>query len=248
MERVAAIVLAGGRGTRFKGIIKSSKQKVLTEIPPGRKLIDYTMDLLPPGLVRRVVFGLGYRGVDVKRWAQEQGFVYEHIEFRYHRRRSVLNAILTSCKGIPEKTIVVCNADELHLGLNLEEVVAFHEQRRAVCTLVATVRSHLYRNRVLTVDEATSQVISHEYNPIRMKEHPEVRGIVNCGIAVVDRSFVSYMRDDHPSTGWDAIIDPLCEKRLALACLLPSITHFNVGTEEEYLDAMTFLKRGAATT
>ena len=36
----------------------------------GKKLIDYTVDLLPPKLVRRVVFGLGYRGVEVKRWAE----------------------------------------------------------------------------------------------------------------------------------------------------------------------------------
>lgn len=248
MEQVAAIILAGGRGTRFRGIIGSTKQKVLTEIMPGKKMIDYTMDLLPPRLVKRVVFGLGYRGVDVRRWAEEQRFAYEHIDFRYHHRRSVMNAILTSCKVIPEKTIVVCNADELHLGLNLEELIAFHEQRQAVCTLVSTIRSHLHRNRIVTVDEATSQLISHEYNPIRMKENPEVKGVVNCGIAVFDRSFVSSIKEDHPSTGWDAIIDPLCAERLALVYLLPSITHFNVGTEEEYLDALEFLKKDSAET
>lgn len=248
MEWVAAIVLAGGRGTRFKGIIGSNKQKVLTEIVPGKKLIDYTMDLLPPRLVKRVVFGLGYRGVEVKRWAKKQKFTYEHVDFRYHRRRSVMNAILTSCEVIPERTIVVCNADELHLGLNLEEVIAFHEQRHAVCTLVSTIRSHLHRNRILAVDEASCQLISHEYNPVRMKETPEMRGIVNCGIAVFDRSFAPYIREDHPSVGWDAIIDPLCARKLISICLLPSITHFNVGTEEEYLEATTFLKKSAAET
>lgn len=215
---------------------------------PGKKLIDYTVDLLPPRLVKLIVFSLGYRGVEVKRWAKEQRLTYEHIDFRYHRRRSVMNAILTSRKIVPERTIVVCNADELHLGLNLEEVIAFHEQKHAVCTLVSTIRSHLHRNRILTVDEATSQLISHEYNPIRMKENPETRGIVNCGIAVFDRSFVPHIREDHPSTGWDAIIDPLCAKKLVSVCLIPSITHFNVGTEEEYLEAMAFLKKGTATT
>ena len=66
MKNFAAIVLAGGKGTRLSGGLPSPKPKVLYEIA-GRPLITYTLDLLKKLSLEEIIVVVGHKASEVKK-------------------------------------------------------------------------------------------------------------------------------------------------------------------------------------
>ena len=66
MKNFAAIVLAGGKGTRLSGGLPSPKPKVLYEIA-ARPLIAYTLDLLKKLSLEEIIVVVGYKASEVKK-------------------------------------------------------------------------------------------------------------------------------------------------------------------------------------
>lgn len=233
---VAAIVLAGGKGTRLHN--DGETQKVLCKVG-GKSLIQHTMDILDPQFVRRVVFNVGYQAEKVQKWVEAQRFPH-YIAFSRQTQWSIYNAIMRALSLTREETIICCNADEVRIGLNLGEVLEFHKQQNTLCTMVATYRDHLYRHRMLTVRAEDMVLLSSEYNPERFRAIPELRGLVHAGFAVFRREAAAYFNKDDTSRGWNALINPLCDARMISVFIPPALTHFNVNTPEELTDALTF--------
>lgn len=231
----AAIVLAGGKGTRLHN--DNETQKVLRKVG-GKPLIQHTTDLLDPRFVRRIVFNVGHKAKKVQEWVEKQHLPHP-IAFSRQAEWSIYDAVMRAIPLTQEETLIVCNADEVRLGLNIREVLEFHRQKDTLCTMVATHRNHLYRHRVLTVRTEDLILLSSEYNPERFRETPELGGLVNVGFTVFRREAMTYFKED-TSRGWNAIINPLCDARMISVFIPDGLNHFNVNTPEELADAIKF--------
>jgi len=66
IKNFAAIVLAGGKGTRLAGGLPSPKPKVLSEIA-GRPLIAYTLDILKELSLEEIIIVVGHKASEVKK-------------------------------------------------------------------------------------------------------------------------------------------------------------------------------------
>lgn len=238
-NNVAAVILAGGKGTRFSQFVGCYRQKVLYRL--GEKpLIQYTTDLFDPTVVPHLVFNTGFRARDVRRWVKKQHFPHR-ISFSQQAGQSIYSAVSGAVNKTDKSTIVCCNADEIRLGLDMRQVLGFHRQHGRSMTIVGAYRNHLYRHRILIVDE-DGTLLSSEYNPQRFRDQPHTMGLVNAGIAIFEKCAVKMFDAHHPSNGWGAMLDPLCRRREVIVLPEAIQTFFNVGTPEELTDARSFFR------
>jgi len=237
---VASIVLAGGKGTRFRQALSTDGQKVLYSVG-GKPLIRYTTDLLVAELVDHIIFNVGYKAEDVRDWVKEQFFT-QRVSFSHQDEWSTYNAVMNALKRSDAANVVLCNADEIRLGLDLRDVLAFHRQHGRMMTMVAAERDHLSRHRVLQIRSSDNVLLGTEYTPARFKQAPSHKGYVNAGILVFGGQASVLFDSHHSTTGWGALLDPLCRRREIVVYKCSQVNFFNVGTREELDSAIKFLE------
>ncbi len=236
---VAVVVLAGGKGTRFRGVAGTG-QKVLWSVA-GKPLIQYTTDLLDPTVIGHVVFNLGYRAKDVKEWVKMQALPFRRVSMSTQRKWTFRDAVTRAVAMIDEEVVVICNADEIRTGLNLNEVIDFHCRQGALVTLIGVRKRRLGRYRLLHVNEERVLTAS-EYCPERFREDDETEGLVNGGIAVLRREALLHLDASDLSAGWDAMLKPLTAMRQIRVFIAMNVGYYNVGTREELIEVEAYLR------
>jgi NDP-sugar pyrophosphorylase family protein len=237
-KTVAAIVLAGGKGTRFSEIVGADQQKVLYPVN-GVPLIKYTTDLLDQSTISRIVFNVKHRSRDVRRWVRDQRFSHQEISFSVQKRWTFVDAVTRAFAKTDEDIILICNGDEIRDGLILIEAIRFHLDQGSLATLIGARKRCLSRYRLLHINE--NHLLTHsEYCPSRFIDDQETEGIVNAGIAILNREAFANFDQADPSGGWDAMLKPLTITRQLSVYTDKNMHYFNVGTPEELYDAEEF--------
>ena len=76
MSSDAAIILCGGKGTRFREI--SSEPKILTPFR-GEKFIDYIIKYLRRQNIEKIILSLGHKSEEIIKYIQSKQ--YSNVEF-----------------------------------------------------------------------------------------------------------------------------------------------------------------------
>jgi len=133
---MAAIILAGGKGTRMK----SQTQKVLLKIA-GRPIIAYTLQNLREAFFKRIVVVVGPKKEDVMR--ETRGTV---LFAEQKKALGTGHAAVTGLKKVSKniKTVVVLNGDDsaFYRGETIKNVIKTHIQKRAVVTFVSLMKEN----------------------------------------------------------------------------------------------------------
>ncbi|MFH1656242.1 MAG: NDP-sugar synthase [Candidatus Nealsonbacteria bacterium] len=239
-KEVAAIVLAGGKGVRFREIIGDKMQKVLFKVQ-GKPLIQYTTELLTSNsCVKRIVFNLGHRGEDVQKWVLSQSFL-QKICFSFQTEWTIYNAISKALEYIPEQTVICCNGDEIRLSLCIKEALNFHWKNNNFATMIGSYKNHLNRYRLLHLDSQSGLLLASELKAQRFQTNSLKVGLINAGIIIFEKEFAKYFLNDPNNANWSAIIDPLCERKMLSVYVDQNLTYFNIGTKEELEEVLNSL-------
>ena len=129
-----AMVLAAGQGTRLYPLTERTP-KALVPVA-GRPMIDYCLLLLKRHGIRDIIINLHHLGDQIesylgdgKRWG---------LQITYSKEPELLDTgggLLKAKPFLQEGTFIVINTDVL-IDLSLRELIAYHEEKRAVATLV----------------------------------------------------------------------------------------------------------------
>ena len=129
-----AMVLAAGQGTRLYPLTERTP-KALVPVA-GRPMIDYCLLLLKRHGIRDIIINLHHLGDQIesylgdgKRWG---------LQITYSKEPELLDTgggLLKAKPFLQEGTFIVINTDVL-IDLPLRELMAYHEEKRAVATLV----------------------------------------------------------------------------------------------------------------
>jgi len=240
-KEVAAIVLAGGKGIRFREVMGNEMQKVLFTVQ-NKPLIQYTTEMLINNpFVKRIVFNLGYRREDVRSWVLTQ-FFPKKICFSTQTEWTIYNAISRALDYIPEQTVICCNGDEIRPGLCIEEALDFHWRNNNFATMVGCYKNHLYRYRLLNINPNNQLLLSSELKAQRFKIDFLTVGPINAGIIIFEKRVARFFLNEPQNTEWNALIDPLIKRKMLFVYLSRDLDYFNIGTEEELKEALAFLK------
>ncbi|HZE87489.1 MAG TPA: NDP-sugar synthase [Methylomirabilota bacterium] len=236
------VLPCGGKGTRLAPLSADVLPKSLFPVG-GKELIAYSTAVMKPELVNRLVFAVDYKADQVRDWVEAKGFPHP-VSFSEQTEPGVLGAIVSAANHVPEDSMVACNTDEVRMGLDLADVLAFHEQSGTLATMVTTRSNRLSRHRLVQVREGDNRVLSTRLKPEEYRSDPERVGLINTGFLVIDKEAMVQF-DAGYSRDWGGIIDTLTEAGQLSAYINPEIQYFNVGTPEEYREVDVFLQENA---
>jgi D-glycero-alpha-D-manno-heptose 1-phosphate guanylyltransferase len=229
----SAFVLAGGLGTRLRGVI-SDRPKPLAPVD-GTPFIDILVNALAAKGVREFILLTGYKSEMIEQHFESLNKADVTIRCSPEEMRlGTGGAVKNAARFATDPTLLV-NGDTF-FDADLNSLLHFHKEHGADVTL------SLFE--VEDVSRYGSVLIDKNETIIRFCEKDEARagpGLINAGISLMARDFISSLPDESFSMERD--IFPLLVRTGRMFGLRQAGTFFDIGTPESY-EAFTAFVRG----
>jgi D,D-heptose 1,7-bisphosphate phosphatase len=194
-EKVDAIILAGGLGTRLREVT-SDLPKVLAPVR-GKPFLDIILHSLNAyGFIRRVVIAVGYMSEKIiSHYGGEQPYRFE-IAFSIERELlGTGGGIKRALKLTSTSNVLVLNGDS-YVETDLNQLCWDHKTKGADMTIVLKSVDDAGRFGMVSLDR-DSRVVNFEEKKER-SNGTALQGIVNAGVYLLDRSLFDGVEDGIP--------------------------------------------------
>ena len=177
-----AIILAGGLGTRLRSAVPDLP-KCMAPVA-GKPFLHYVMGYLQQQGIEHFIFSLGYMHEVIEEYLDA---AYPSLGYQSSIEKDPLGtggAIQLACKKTQQKNTLILNGDTL-FKVNANELAAFHEVKKADCTLALKPMYEFERYGVVEIDEHGS------VQSFKEKDYYKT-GLINGGLyALNTESFLS---------------------------------------------------------
>lgn len=149
MQVKAAIILAGGLGTRLRDTVPDLP-KCMAPVN-GQPFLTYVIRYLLSQGIEKFIFSLGYKHEVIENFLNTQ---FPTINFECSVEEEPLGtggAIKLACKKTTEKNILVVNGDTLY-KVNAEAIFSFHNKNAADCSITLKPMENFDRYGVVEID------------------------------------------------------------------------------------------------
>jgi len=227
------IVLAGGMGTRLRGVV-SDRPKLLAPIA-GKPFLEILLQWLASQEVSQVIFSLGFESeLIVSALENSNSFSGLTTSFVVESEpRGTLGGLSLVCKKKRIDECIVINGDTF-VDLNLSSFVAHHQGRNQAAIAIVEVENPERYGSVTFKDEFYINTF------IEKKKTTRRNSWVNAGVYYFNKQAIqSIMNFSFGSIETDYF----CDESVALGYSKFSNTPFiDIGTPESYSSAPMFLK------
>ena len=225
-----AVILVGGEGTRLRPITSRVPKPAAPLL--GRPFISYILENLAAHGVRRVVFSTGYLATAIKASVGD-GSRYG-LEVKYAFEDSPLGtagAVLNAAPKLRPEGFLVLNGDVL-TDADLTSVVAFHQERNASATLLATPVDDPSRYGLVDVGD-DGRIRSFLEKPGRDYAGP---GLINAGVYVLEHEVLDLIPPRQQVSIERSVFPALAGDGNMYAFVSDGYWR-DIGTPQSYLDA-----------
>ncbi len=226
IDRIWAVVLAGGLGTRLRPVVKGTP-KVMAPVN-GRPFMCYLLDWLRLQGLRRVVLCTGYLGRQVREYF---GNSYNDLQLFYTVEKKPLGtagAIKPALPMVDSQHLLVLNGDSF-CPLNLEEFFKWHVGKGAMASMVTTFCRNAGRFGSVSFDGQGKVIGFYE------KSRKGNAAWINAGIYLFETAFISRILKAGPSSMELDILPELVGNGLFA---YPNLEEFiDIGIPEDYMRA-----------
>lgn len=180
-----AIILAGGMGTRLRGVV-ADRPKVLARVG-DRPFITRLLDQLADSDVKWVVLSTGYMAERVE---GEIGTSYRGLNIGYSRESEPLGTgggVRLALEKTSSNPVLVLNGDSF-CEANFNHLLEFHHQKRSRATLLLTMVQDTNRYGRVVADENGSVTGFHE------KGGSHSPGWINAGVYCLEREVMTNLK------------------------------------------------------
>lgn len=236
-EKIDVVILCGGKGERLKDITNGNLAKPLVKIS-GKELIQHSLDLLKDSRINKLIFAVDSYGKQIISYLQHRELLYTH-ELSYQKKEGILDAILCAAQKGNSNTLLILNADEIRVDLNISKLLDSHFKNKHLATIASTQANNLYRHRVLEISDK-DLVTSTSLKDKKYLDDTFKTGLVNIGCTVLSKKLLFDISGSYNS-GWNELINFLVDNRLLFAYVDKKVIYFNVGTIEEFTEANAYL-------
>ncbi len=184
MKNTAAIILAGGEGTRFNDGRPSQKPKVLYEVL-GKSLISYSLKVLKALGIEEVIIVVGYKGDQIKKALGEK--------FKYGIQKEPLGTGDATLAGLEKlsndaRDIMVLYGGDIYSEEILKSTLDTHQKENAKLTFVTVLLDNPSRfGRVVRNKSGKVESIIEE--KVATKEQKKIKE-VNDGCYLFERDWL----------------------------------------------------------
>jgi D-glycero-alpha-D-manno-heptose 1-phosphate guanylyltransferase len=192
-----AVILAGGLGTRLRAAY-SAGPKSMAPVA-GRPFLDYLLTWLQSQGVKEVILCVGYKRTRIQRYVGK-GSKWG-LRVKYSIEEELLGtggAVKNAKRLVPGARLFVINGDTF-LGVNLKEMMKFHQSRGALATLAAVKVADHRRYGSLKLDgrgRITAFLEKGEMDASNQSE--DGKRPINGGVYVFERKLLNRIRAHGP--------------------------------------------------
>jgi NDP-sugar pyrophosphorylase family protein len=229
INNIAALILAGGLGTRLRSVV-SDRPKVLAPVN-GKPFLSYLLDQLIIADFHNVILCTGYKGEMVR---EAFGSHYKGLNIRYSREPEPLGtggALRYALPMIEEDTVLVMNGDSF-VDIKLADYLSWHFKNEYDSSIVLVKISETDRYGRVEIGE-NIRVIHFEEKKVCTGP-----GWINAGIYLIRKEFIEKIQPTQRISLEKEILPALIDKRLYV---YPQETGFiDIGIPESLSIANSF--------
>ncbi|MBT3464424.1 nucleotidyltransferase family protein [archaeon] len=227
-----AILLLGGKGTRFRPITYELPKALLPI--KGRTVPEHLIDLFKKYHITELVFSVGYKAEKIKEYFGDGKKLGINITYVKETKPMGSAGAIKLAKKYLTETFIVTNGDELK-DIDLEEMFKFHKQNKALVTAALTT----------VKDPSAYGVAKLEGNKIlefveKPPKNKAPSNLINSGLSIwepgaldlIPKGFSMYEQD----------VFPILAKKKKLYGYPFSGQWFDTGTPERYERAIKMWK------
>ena len=172
-----AIILAGGLGTRLRGVIGDTP-KCMASVA-GKPFLHYLFRYLTTQNISRIVLSLGYKSEAVIEWSAKEEWPFQIDQVIEEAPLGTGGGIRLAMEQCTANDVFVLNGDTMFM-IDLAQMLSFHRQSPAETTLAIKAMEHF--DRYGTVRMATDGAITSFE-----EKAPKIQGNINGGIYLINR-------------------------------------------------------------
>ncbi len=227
VEGVDCIVLAGGLGTRLRDTVPN-QPKPLASINGTPFLEILLRQLTASQLVKKTVLAIGYKAeAIVEHFSGTEG-----IEFSIEQEPlGTGGAVQLALSHTISNPVLVINGDSF-LDFSLEQMLLFHEQKKAGITMAYTHVENADRFGRLEIDSHSQRILS-----FREKAEGAEPGPINGGVYLIQRNLLIDHQQSSPFS-LEKEFFSYVEELYGFPC---SGTFIDIGTRDSYFAAQRLL-------
>jgi NDP-sugar pyrophosphorylase family protein len=230
LSSMDVVVLAGGQGSRLRTLFPDLP-KLLVPVA-GRPFISYLLAQLDRYKARRVVLALGYLADRVQDHLERRGPIADlEVVTRVESAPMGTGGALASVMfDVNASEVLVMNGDSF-ADIDLGALVDYHREQDTDVTLALVKVADARRFGLVTLDAAGRLD--------RFLEKPDkpVAGLINSGIYVMRRSFITELPRERPLSLEQTVLPALSGKA---AAFVSEGKFIDIGIPTSYLEAQTF--------
>lgn len=232
-----AVILAGGKGTRLRPLTLHTPKPVMPLA--GRPFLFYQLELLKRVDIKDVVLSLSYQPQKIEDVFGDGSHYGMRISYTVEPQPLGTAGAYKNARDIIDSPTVVFNGDIL-TDVDLAEVVAFHDARKAAVTIVLTpVENPRAYGLVETEEDGRVR---------RFLEKPKgdeiTTNTINAGIYVIDPEVLKHIPANEVFSFEYDLFPSLLEKGVPVYAFVSSRYWIDIGTPRRYLTASLDLLAG----
>jgi NDP-sugar pyrophosphorylase family protein len=230
--------MCGGKGIRFLPVTKDRVPKPLYVVDE-KELMEYSLETLRTIDIEHIIFAVDHKHEHVREWVSRMRFPCK-VTISHRSGTGIVGSLAQAISYVESEGVIVCNADEIRDGLDMQSLIDFHESHTTLSTMATTISDNLFRHRVINARATDSRILSTQCKCPEFREDPSRKAVINIGLYVFNKGFETYFDEAH-DPDWSGIVEPLYAAGEMSAYFDGNIRYFNVGTPEEYHEAMQYL-------
>ena len=237
--RYDCVIPCGGEGTRIRALTKDQIAKCLLRVD-GKELIKYSIELLDPAIIDRLIFAVDKHEMQVRRWVESVSLPYA-FGFSNQDAPGLLYAVKSAIKESDKETVLICHADVIRPGIQLLDAFEFHERCGAMATVIGTYADKLFQRWIINFDTASQNVLGFGVHQDEFIKRPEDRDLVLTGALILNKEAMNYA-NPKISNDYLGIVQPLIDAHKLKVYISQSLALFDVGTPEEFKEAQAYFE------
>ena len=219
-----AVLLLGGKGTRFRPITYELPKALLPV--QGKTVPEHLIALFKKYNITDLIFSVGYKAQQIKKYYGD-GTKYG-IKITYVEEKEPLGSAgaVKLCAPLLDKTFIVTNGDELK-NIDLEEMYKFHREKKGLITTALTT----------VKDPSVYGVAKLEGNKIlefveKPPKNKAPSNLINSGLSIWEPEVINIIKDGF--TMYENDVFPPLAKEGKLFGYIFSGQWFDTGTPARY--------------
>jgi NDP-sugar pyrophosphorylase family protein len=236
MEKIDAIILAGGKGKRLRSVVRGIPKPMAKVC--GKPFLDILLlQLSRSGLIGKAVIAAGYKAREIiKRYSRQASYNFD-ITFCVEKKLlGTAGAIKKAIHFTRSRDVLVMNGDS-YAEIDFKKLMAFHIKNRAKMTIALRKARDTSRYGNVGID-SDSRVVSFDE-----KKRTNRQNLVNAGVYLVKKNIFDGIKENEILSLENEAM-PLFLRKFKNRIYGYKIRgkFIDIGTPESYLTADRYLK------